>query len=69
MWLVVQCVALSAASSLELLFAYLTDHYWWSVEGWDALVDFFSLQLPSLTNRDGSVECATLTQALLVPVT
>ena len=52
-----QCVGLSAASSLDLLFAYLANHYWWSGEGWDALVAFFSFGLPSLSTADGSVEC------------
>ena len=53
--LFVQCVGLSAASSLELLFTYFANHYWWSGEGWDALESLFSLKPPSLGDREGSV--------------
>ena len=69
MWLAVQCVGLSAASSLELLFVYLAEHYWWSREGWDALDTFFSLEPLSLDKRDGSVKHPTLVQAVLMSVT
>lgn len=67
--LAVQCVGLSAASSLELLFTYLAEHYWWSREGWDALDSIFSLEPPLLAKRDGSVKCPTLMHALLMSVT
>lgn len=66
--LVVQCVGLSAASSLDLLFAYLANHYWWSGEGWDALDSIFSLEPPSLGEREGSVLLATLMQTILMSI-